>query len=97
MSIKKVIVFSFAVIFTCSSYAQTIANQDSIDQVVFLVGDAGEPKSNTSNVFDALLKLVKPVEEKSTIIFLGDNIYPGGIPNSNEKGNKEAKEIIHYH
>ena len=96
MNSKRVILLSFILAFVCSFYAQNTTHQDSIDNVVFLVGDAGEPESNTSSVFDALLKLVKPVEEKSTIIFLGDNIYPGGIPNINEEGNIEAKAIISY-
>ncbi|MBL4669961.1 MAG: metallophosphoesterase [Flavobacteriales bacterium] len=64
--------------------------------MIFLVGDAGEPEAKTFKVFDALLKQVKPIEEKSTIIFLGDNIYPGGMPNKTEKGRVEAEEIILY-
>ena len=90
------ITFSLCLAFNLSVNAQQLQSLDSIDHVVFLIGDVGEPENNTSEVFDALLKQVKPIEKKSSIIFLGDNIYPGGIPNKNEKGKEEAEAIILY-
>ena len=69
---------------------------DSISHVIFLVGDAGEPQEKTQFVFDELLKQAKEVEEKSTIFFLGDNIYPNGLPSKNSKNYLQAKAIIDY-
>ncbi|MBL4594894.1 MAG: metallophosphoesterase [Flavobacteriales bacterium] len=94
---------SIHIIYTCLFFAltstiraQTIQSLDSVEHTVFLIGDAGEPKSKTSEVFDLLLKQVKPVETKSTIVFLGDNIYPGGMPSENETGRESAEKIISY-
>lgn len=80
-----------------STKAQNVApSNSSVDHVVFFIGDAGEPEDNTSDVFDALLRQVKPNEGNSSIVFLGDNIYPAGLPNKGEKGREEAEQIINY-
>src|SRR5215211_6450142 len=56
------------------------AQPDSINQRVFLVGDAGELYGNTHPVLDWLKKNVNWDDEKNTVVFLGDNIYPLGLP-----------------
>ncbi|PKP51199.1 MAG: hypothetical protein CVT95_01390 [Bacteroidetes bacterium HGW-Bacteroidetes-12] len=69
---------------------------DSVNHVIFLVGDAGEPEEKSHSVFDELVKQANEVEGKSTIFFLGDNIYPNGLPPKNKKNHEQAKQIIDY-
>jgi len=87
-------IFTFFVISNFHTRAQFNLPQDSIEHVVFLIGDAGDVEDKTDKVFNLFLRQIKPITKKSTVLFLGDNIYPGGMPNKTEKGRKEAEQII---
>jgi len=89
---KKIVVVIF---FLVSSFL-TNAQSDSVAHTIFLLGDAGVAEEKVSVVFDELLKQVKPIENKSTIVFLGDNIYPNGMPSKNEKDREHAEAILQY-
>ncbi len=54
--------------------------QNSNDPIhsIFLIGDAGEPDENP--VLVALKRELAKVGDKGTVVFLGDNIYPKGLP-----------------
>jgi len=58
--------------------ARTVGEAD-IRQRILLVGDAGdtEPKSDT---FAVLRRYALASPERTVIVFLGDNIYPAGLP-----------------
>lgn len=45
---------------------------------IFLIGDAGEPDSNP--VLDILKAELAEVGSKGAVVYLGDNIYPKGMP-----------------
>lgn len=68
-----------------ASYAQ--------DHSVFLIGDAGEPKLAEKN-FAVLKKQIEAAGEDATIIFLGDNIYPVGLPNENDPAREEMEQKL---
>ncbi|HTM91453.1 MAG TPA: hypothetical protein VL095_03475, partial [Flavisolibacter sp.] len=53
---------------------------DTINQRIFLIGDAGEMNSATHPVVDWLKKNVDWNDERNSVIFLGDNVYPLGLP-----------------
>lgn len=72
----------------------SIAQVDSINQNIFLVGDAGGLQGTQQPVVDWLKKHVNWNDEKNTVIYLGDNIYPLGLPMEGEPGYKTAKEIL---
>lgn len=46
---------------------------------VFLIGDAGGP-SDHDQVLRALERELIPIKDRSFVVFLGDNVYPRGIP-----------------
>ncbi len=69
---------------------------DDIRHIIYLIGDAGHPKHDAIDVFELLKKQVQSEGVKSTVVFLGDNIYPGGLADKGEKGREEAEEIIDY-
>lgn len=55
---------------------------------VFLIGDAGEYKSARDNVLKLATKQLKIAGEKSTVVFLGDNIYQKGLPQEDDPDRK---------
>ena len=56
------------------------SRDDSIQATIVLIGDAGQLTNGRQLVVDAARKLI-PMNKKTTVIYLGDNLYkPGGIP-----------------
>lgn len=52
-----------------------------IETTLFLVGDAGEPDPREVGApLDSLAAQAAVAPERTIIVFLGDNVYPGGIP-----------------
>lgn len=64
--------------------AATLTHQqpDSLDVALFLIGDAGVPHVGFEPVLAALQREASQTQGKSVIVFLGDNIYPRGLPDS---------------
>ncbi len=61
---------------------------------VFLVGDGGEPTIINSPQINTLRSQVEVAGKSSTVIFLGDNIYPTGMPSYDDDRRPEAEQII---
>lgn len=61
---------------------------------VFLIGDAGEPYIKNSTLGAVLKRQVDSLQQHATILFLGDNIYPSGLPPLHEKHGAEAANIL---
>jgi hypothetical protein len=52
-----------------------------IETTLFLIGDAGEPNPRqVGSPLDSLIVQAAAAPERSIIVFLGDNVYPAGIP-----------------
>ncbi len=73
-----------------------ISQTDTINQRIFLVGDAGELQGNSQPVIDWLKKHVDWNDEKNAIIYLGDNVYPLGLPLEGDPTYATAKKILDY-
>lgn len=62
---------------------------------VFLAGDAGyaslDPLEPTLSV---LREQLKQAGEQSAVVFLGDNIYPDGLPPENQKSRPKAEKYL---
>ena len=64
-----------------------------IEHTFYLIGDAGNSEIGTSSVaLQSFKKELSKASKKSTAIFLGDNIYPKGLP---KKGNKNRAFAEH--
>jgi hypothetical protein len=72
------------------------AQQSNIAQRIFLVGDAGRLQNGKHPICDWLKQHVDWNDSKNTIIYLGNNIYPSGMPDEGSKIITTAKEIIDY-
>ena len=75
-------------------YEDSTLNYDEIDHTVYLIGDAGEPNQKDLTAVDLLENHLKNETKKSTVIFLGDNVYPRGIPSKDHKERENAENSI---
>lgn len=66
--------------------------QDSVRHRIILIGDAGEINDLQSKTLTDAASLVMP--GKTTVLFLGDNIYPRGmgLPGSREENRTTPAE-----
>jgi len=97
---KAILLLSTLFLISITTSAQTTDSTatgiDSLRQRIFLVGDAGELHGTTHPVVEWLRKNADWNDERNTVIYLGDNIYPLGLPMEGEASYSEAKHIIDY-
>ncbi|MGE5519073.1 MAG: BamA/TamA family outer membrane protein, partial [Candidatus Dadabacteria bacterium] len=89
---KKLTTVLFTTVFYLISYSQV----DSIYQRIFFVGDAGELHGTVQPVIDWLAKNVDWNDPKNMVLYLGDNVYPLGLPMKGEPGYEEGKKVLDY-
>ena len=70
---------------TLSACARRIHVKDlepnEIETTVFLIGDAGEPDPRIyPRVLDSLKRQATEAPGRTIVVFLGDNVYPSGVP-----------------
>ena len=70
-------------------------NLNLITHRVILIGDAGEPAKDIKEPVLVALEEIGSFKPDSTlIVFLGDNIYPNGLPNENEPEREEYERRL---
>lgn len=62
-------------------------------QQIYLIGDAGEPKSPDPNL-ELLKEKIKTASREDFLIFLGDNIYPKGLPGKEDPNREEMENKL---
>ena len=72
----------FLIFFFVMAFTAIQAQTDSVVQRIFLVGDAGEIKTDRHLTLDLLRSLFPIDDKRNTVIYLGDNIYPSGLPDA---------------
>lgn len=66
--------------YTSKAQSDTLqAHSDTLSQRIVLIGDAGQLTDGRHPVTDAVKKYIT-LDEKTTILFLGDNLYKSGLP-----------------
>lgn len=98
-------VLSAGVLYSCATYNVKkgknlfeVKNSDiksENDFKVFLIGDAGnshEPQAQ--NTLNLLKNKLDSADSNSMLIFLGDNIYPNGLPKESDKDYALAKQKL---
>ena len=75
---------------TCSGL---FAQKDTLQSRIILVGDAGALVNGRSAVIDAIKSQMK-LDKKTTVLFLGDNLYDIGLPDIYHRGYNEAKAAL---
>lgn len=62
---------------------------------VFLIGDTGAPaKHSRESSYKLLEEQLSRTRKQAAVIFLGDNIYPSGMPDSTDKDRNSAEAIL---
>lgn len=61
---------------------------------IYLVGDAGEPFEDGNPVVKLIQSHLTKNQSSSSVIYLGDNIYPSGIPALEDPDRQRAEEVI---
>ena len=61
-----------------------------IESTLFLIGDAGAPALRNEPVLRALTAELAKAPGERVVVYLGDNVYPRGIPDTGAPGRLEA-------
>ena len=72
------------------------AQSDRVVQRMFLVGDAGELKDGHHPVCDWLKQHVDWNDTSNVLVYLGDNVYPRGVPSEGGRYADSARKILDY-
>ena len=77
------------------AFVSLFAQPDTTDVALFLIGDAGVPHVGFEPVLAALQREVATSTGERVIVFLGDNVYPRGLPDSTDlPGRIEAERRL---
>jgi hypothetical protein len=72
---------------------RTQITQNDIRQRIILIGDAGEP-TEAEPVLQSLGEMAREIPSKTAIFFLGDNIYPAGLPDREDPAYEDAEKRL---
>ena len=61
---------------------------------VYLIGDAGKPDSTGEPVLEALRQDIASHGSEAVVVFLGDNVYPRGLPAPGRPGRPAAEKSL---
>ena len=89
MKIISILILAYA-------FAATVlfAQQDMSSHVLYLVGDAGERDIKAEDISKALQKMIKDETSPVTLVYLGDNAYPKGLPMRGQKHWSDADSAL---
>lgn len=89
------VIFLFLCLSSTNIFAQTNSTKLNLSYRILLIGDAGNPTKNGQEpVLSALQKQLSIYPDKTTVLFLGDNIYPDGMPQKDSPERKEAERRL---
>ena len=74
----------------------SLAQTDTIIHRMFLIGDAGNLENGKHPVLDWISKNADWNDHKNIALFLGDNIYPDGLPDEGDVLYPETKKVLDY-
>lgn len=85
--------FYFLVVLMIFSGLPVFAQTDTITRRIVLIGDAGQLTKGRHPVVDAVKKRI-PLDNKTTVVFLGDNLYRAGLPDAQYKTYAQARAVL---
>lgn len=71
-----------------------VAPAAAVETSLFLIGDAGEPAPAGEPVLAALGRTLTAAAGNKVVVFLGDNVYPRGVPDSAAPDRAEAERRL---
>jgi hypothetical protein len=81
------LIIRFLFLAACPVALECYAQQadTSVVHTLFLIGDAGEPYVKNGPLGKVLRREIATAGENSTVLFLGDNVYPTGLPEKDSR------------
>lgn len=70
-----------------------LAQTDTVTRRIVLIGDAGQLTNGRHPVVDAVKKNIR-LDKKTTVVFLGDNLYKSGLPDIQYKAYAQARAVL---
>ena len=67
---------------------------EGIEYSVILIGDAGELRPYSLPILEVATERLAPFGDQSAVIFLGDNIYPLGLPPEDDPKRQQHRLTI---
>src|SRR6267154_5458393 len=71
--------------------------QQPIQKIIsrfIIIGDAGRLQNGKNVVVEAATKYISATDSSTTFLFLGDNIYPKGLPDEEDKTYASSAAIL---
>jgi len=65
-----------------------------VETTLFLIGDAGNPAPGGEPVLRALARAIGNAPGERAVVFLGDNLYPRGLPDSGAPDRREMERRL---
>lgn len=100
LTTKALLYGGLLVLLSCSKAVRDVAppvavpGVDEIELSLYLIGDAGAPAVGGEPVLQALVSDMRARPGEKHTVFLGDNIYPLGMPAEDDEGRPEAERRI---
>lgn len=79
---------------TLESFRVSPPDSGAVALDLYLIGDAGLPDKDGEPVLNALAGMLAQDPDRSFVVYLGDNVYPQGVPPSGDGYRKEAERIL---
>jgi Calcineurin-like phosphoesterase len=86
---KNILLAGLLLLLNCSLHAQT----DTISQRIILIGDAGQLTNGRHPIVEAVRRLI-PLDKKTTVLYLGDNLYEKGLPGEEFTTYKSYRSVL---
>lgn len=83
----------------CTTYVYAPVTTDPVAEEnialdLFLIGDAGAPHLPDEPVLEALTRMMRRDPDRTLVVFLGDNLYPDGLPDSLDTERRPIAERV---
>jgi hypothetical protein len=88
---KRLLILSLLAAIPLHSAAQTA---DSLVAKIVLIGDAGALASDLHHTVVEAVEKTEPMDKKTTVIFLGDNLYRHGLPYEQDAGYMDVRAVL---
>ena len=83
----------FLLMVACLGSLPVLAQSDTIMSRIVLIGDGGQLTKGKHLVADAVRRNI-PLDEKTLVLYLGDNLYRIGLPDDAYIGYQDAKSVL---
>lgn len=86
----------FVIWFLTTALGASAQTSDSVTHTFFLIGDCGEHYLDDDPMGKVLKSYMTDAGRNATLIYLGDNIYPKGMPEVGHRLRRDAEMVMQY-